>query len=482
MFLAVSGAAGTTAAFTGFLSAREMREGAVVLPPREKEPARVAVVFLYPPAEVVLAGQNEDSWRVHQWFTWPGNQFEPERQEERFSAKIREIAERLGVVAEFAPQALYQEAAVAQYIEAVKASAPDAVLVVNFWNTFAPWSYRIATEAAPAAIVYQPVGSNHQLPSEALRTTPGLFYIHSIENWAEIERGLRAVRAKKMLSQSRLLRVTGRVTEMVQDVEPDLGTDMVTVPAQVFNDIFDAVPADDALVREAMQWKSTAAEVRDVSDEYCVEAFRAHRAVGEIMARYGADAITIECLFLKHRKPCISFGLNNGDLIPCGCENQLDGTLTQMLGRWLWDRAGFMHNPEFDTSENRYFGAHCTCAAKLHGPEGPSRPFLVRPFFHQMPKTAALDVQWPENEPVILTKYYSGQKKLCCWTGRSLGSPTCPPAGGCATRVLVEIDRVQDVCDIYPGIHPILFCGTPGDARSLKVFARLYRLELLGNV
>jgi hypothetical protein len=28
---------------------------------------------------------------------------------------------------------------------------------------------------------------------------------------------------------------------------------------------------------------------------------RSHRAVGQIMARYGADAITIQCLMLEHR-------------------------------------------------------------------------------------------------------------------------------------------------------------------------------------
>ena len=72
---------------------------------------------------------------------------------------------------------------------------------------------------------------------------------------------------------------------------------------------------------------------------------------------------------LKHRKPCLSFSINNGELLPSGCENHLDATLTLMLGRWLLDRAGFQHNPEFDTSENRYFGAHCTCALKLHGPQ-----------------------------------------------------------------------------------------------------------------
>src|SRR6056297_2517265 len=78
------------------------------------------------------------------------------------------------------------------------------------------------------------------------------------------------------------------------------------------------------------------------------------------------------------RKPCISFALNNGNMIPCGCENHLEGTLTMMLGRWLLERPGFMHNPEFDTSQNLYFASHCTCAEKLHGPQAEPQPFDVR--------------------------------------------------------------------------------------------------------
>ena len=57
-----------------------------------------------------------------------------------------------------------------------------------------------------------------------------------------------------------------------------------------------------------------------------------------------------------------------------------------------------------------------------------------------------------------------------------------PPTGGCATRVLTTIDGVQDVCDIYAGPHPILFCADEGDARRFKAFARMYRLKLEGNV
>lgn len=392
------------------------------------------------------------------------------------------MGQSLGIDLEFAPRAIYQQAKVEAFIAQAKQTAPDAVLIVNFWNTLSKAAYQMATESAPTAIVYHSVGSNHQLPPESLRKAEGLYYIHSIENFDEIERGLRAVRAKKMLAQSRLLRVSGKVTAVVESREPMLDVEIVSVPADELNAMFDAITPDEALRHEALEFKNQATRVTDVTDEYFVEALRAHRAVRQIIDRYGADAITIECLMLKHRKPCISFALNNGELFPCGCENHLDPTLTLMLGRWLLDRAGFQHNPEFDTSENRYFGAHCTCALKLHGPQGPSQGFAVRPFFHQLPKTPALDVQWTPGEPILVAKYLPGKDTLTCWTGKVIGSPESPPTGGCATRVLMEIDGVADVCDIYAGPHPVLYCGDRGEARRFKAFARMYRLNLEGNV
>ncbi len=46
---------------------------ALPLTKRDKQAARVLVAFLYPPADVVNQGKNEDVWQKHNWFTWPGN-------------------------------------------------------------------------------------------------------------------------------------------------------------------------------------------------------------------------------------------------------------------------------------------------------------------------------------------------------------------------------------------------------------------------
>ena len=58
-------------------------------------PARVRVAFFYPPAQVVLDGKCEDSWAPQQWFTWPGNQFEPEEQQAWFLEQVRQMSRGL---------------------------------------------------------------------------------------------------------------------------------------------------------------------------------------------------------------------------------------------------------------------------------------------------------------------------------------------------------------------------------------------------
>jgi len=145
-FLAAAGVVGAA----GYLAAARGDEAAetltLPLPKKEKQPAKLWVAFLYPPAEVVNAGQNEDTWAKHHWFTWPGNQFDPEAQERKFTGKITEIAAKLGMDVRFMSPAIYQEAKVNEFIERAKAAELDAVLIVNFWNSFSKWSHRMATE------------------------------------------------------------------------------------------------------------------------------------------------------------------------------------------------------------------------------------------------------------------------------------------------------------------------------------------------
>jgi len=437
-----------------------------------KAPATVKAVFLYPLPEDCDQGKAEASWQEHHWHPYPGNQFRHAEQQEKFTRKIGEMAERIGVRIDFAPKALKADAEVNAYIAQTKPARPDATLILCLSSASTEKAHRIVQQVGAPGIVYLPTGANHHLPPERLTKAKGLHFIHSIENWDEIERSLRAVHAKKMLSQSRVVRV-GDYGGVTTSVYGRLGTEIVAIPAGEYNSLFDSIRPDEEMKRAAMRFKSEAVEVTDVADHAFVDAFRAYKAVNTLLERYDADGITILCLMLQHRKPCVGFSINNGNLTAtCGCEDDLTATMTLLLNRYLFGRPGFQHNSEYDEIRNHSFATHCTCATKLNGPSAPAQPYKIRPFFHHLPKTPALDVQWTPKTPVILSKMLS-EREIRYWCGRVIESPTCPPTGGCATRVLVDFD-VNDITGVYVGSHPILSVGSRDDARCYGIFSKLF--------
>jgi TAT (twin-arginine translocation) pathway signal sequence len=89
-------------------------------------------------------------------------------------------------------------------------------------------------------ILYHPVGASHQLPPAKFRTAKRVQYIHAIEHWDALERGLRSVHTKVRMRQSRLLRVSGRLKQEADDHEAFFDMPIHGVPAGHFNDLFDS--------------------------------------------------------------------------------------------------------------------------------------------------------------------------------------------------------------------------------------------------
>ena len=439
---------------------------------REKMPAVVKAVFLYPLPKDCDQGTAEAAWQEHHWHPYPGNQYGHADQQKEFTDKVREMGKRIGMQIDFAPKVLTTDVEVERYIAKTNPTPPDAMLIFCLSGASTKKAHSISQQVDAPAIVYLPTGAYHHLPPAELTGTKGLHFIHSIENWEEIDRSLRAVHAKKMLAQSRVLRV-GKYGEIKKATYGPVGTEVISIPAEDYNRLFDSIKPDEALKAAAMQFKAEAMEVMDVTDQYFIEAFCAHKAVGTLLKRHDADGITIDCLMLQHRKPCVSFSINNGNLTAtCGCENDIMATMTMLLNRHLFGRAGFEHNSEYDEVRNHYFATHCTCATNLNGPTEPAQKYKVRPFFHHLPKTPALDVQWTPDTPVILSKMYS-ESDIRYYTGKVIGSPTCPPTGGCATRVLVDFN-VDDITTVYMESHPILSVGKPDDARCYGIFSKMF--------
>jgi hypothetical protein len=149
----------------------------------------------------------------------------------------------------------------------------------------------------------------------------------------------------------------------------------------------------------------------------------------------------------------------------------------QMLGQQLTGRGGFQHNPAFDTENNRYYASHCTCTTKLHGPDAPPIPYMLRRFMHTNEGSCAIQVFWKEGDPVTMLHYYSGKEpQLDVYAGRVFKSYPAPPAAGCTTNVAIELTDRTDA-GMVKGHHNILYCGD--FARKFRLFANLYKIKLV---
>jgi hypothetical protein len=149
-----------------------------------------------------------------------------------------------------------------------------------------------------------------------------------------------------------------------------------------------------------------------------------------------------------------------------------------MLGKLLVGRPGFIHNICYETEGNSFYASHCTCATKLHGPDGPDAPYLLRRFAHSNEGSCAIQVFWSAGDPITMVQYYPGKEPaLDVYAGRVVKSHAMPPTAGCTTNVEVRITDLPDNCQVGGGDwHNVLFCGD--FARKFRLFAQLLKIKL----
>ena len=431
--------------------------------------ARVRAVFLYPPSKNFADDPNG-------WWSWPGTEFDAEGRQKQYAAELEKMAERLGVSIVVDNKSIANLADAKAVSEAVKTERPDGLLVIMFYNRSlreADLLLKAAEASGIPVVFYIALGAKHGPVTQYRR--PGVYLIQSLDNFEAIEYGLRMVNARKLLAQSRLLSITN-VKEISQDKEPFLGINVRVVPFANYAKIFKTVKLDNDAGKLIQSMTSRAKETR-VTQEALVNAVKAHLALRQMISDHDAHGVTMNCLRAGMLKPCMSFALLNGQLFPAACENDKNAAYSLFLGEALTGRAGFQHNPAFETERNHYFGSHCTCSPRLHGPDGPDSPYILRKFFHSNEGSCAIQTFWKPDEPVTMIHYYSGQPaSLDVYAGKVYKSHHAPPVGGCATNVEIEITDRKDALAVK-GHHNVLFCGD--FARQFRLFANLYKMKLV---
>ena len=431
--------------------------------------ANVRAVFVYPPSKAFAENPNG-------WWSWPGTEFDAEGRQVQYAAELKKIQKRLGMTISVDDKPVAAMGDARRVAGEIAKDKPDGLLIVMFYNRSLN-EVGLLLKAAEAAgiptVFYIALGVKHGPVTRYRRQ--GLYFIQSLDNFEAIEYGMRMINTKKLLAQSRLLSITN-VKKVTERTEAFLGINVRTVPFATYGEIFRKIKIDGQAEKLIKSFTGNAKAVR-VTREAIENAARAHLALQKIILEHQAHGVAMTCLRAGMLKPCVSFATLNGQLFPAACENDISAAYSLFLGEALTGRGGFQHNPAFETERNHYYGSHCTCTPRLHGPDSPVSRHILRKFFHSNEGSCAVQTFWKPDEPVTMIHYYTGKPAgLDIYSGKVHKSHNMPPAGGCTTNVEIELADGKDACSVK-GHHNILFCGDY--ARKFRLFANLYKMKLV---
>ncbi len=437
---------------------------------RQKRPAIVRGAFLYPPTE---------SLRKAGYYSWPGSTFDAEGRQKQYMDRINRIEQKLRMRISMDKQPLDEAASVTRFINEVKQSKPDGLLLIPFKKSHWVHVTRIIEEVGIPTVVLATLGILLVGHINQFHEKSGVYLINSLDNLDAVEEGMKMIQTAHRMKESRIVNIGGSGTK--ETTVPHLGTQIWTIPHTKFYEEFKRTRATDAVKELANAYLKNARQVIQPTKADILDAAKAYFVLKRIIETEQADAVMMDCLPglrkpHKHCPPCMGFMTLRDEGIAAGCQADLNATLTLMLVQQLFERPGFQQNASMETEKNHYFGAHCTCASKLSGTTGPSEPYIL--MSHAEAGWGCVPrVLWPVGQEVTMSQYLSGEKPgMYIYSGRVLDCPDISRTGGCRTNIEMTINEVDDVCDVK-GMHQVIFYGNY--ARELRIFCQLCGIKVL---
>ena len=436
----------------------------------KKGSATIRAAFLYPPTE---------SLKKEGYYSWPGSGFDAEGHHRDYAGRIGAMAKDLGIRLMLDEQALAGPAAANRFIQEVKQQKPDGLLLIAFKKSEWESVKRIIAETGVPTVAVATIGVLLMPHIQELRGKPGVLVISSLDNFDAIRDGMTVIRVRQWLRDAVILSIAD--DQPAELAVPVLGTRIRGLPMKKYLEVYKSTPADGEVKEVAKAYLGDAKERREPSPDDVLEAARAHVALKRLIGEERADARMMKCLDGIAKRvippPCMSF-MNLRDAgIVAGCQNDLDATLTMMIGQQLLGKPGFQHNPACDTTKNLYYGSHCTSPRKLEGPAGPARDYILRSHAESGIGVAP-QVLWPEGMDVTIAEYVVGDKpEMLIYTGKTVSNYDTPPAGGCRTSLCATLNEIP-ACDLKPEhmLHLTMWAGN--HAALLRAFCQMFGITV----
>ncbi len=208
-------------------------------------------------------------------------------------------------------------------------------------------------------------------------------------------------------------------------------------------EINDAYQKADRLQAEkwAKYWVENAEKVVEPSQEEIKKSGAMYVALLDLLSRYRAQAIAIDCLSLFYggklpAYPCLGFFQLNNDGLVGACEGDLPSTMMMLLATYLLGRPGYISDPVIDTSKNQIIYAHCVAPNRVFGPKGPSNPYRIRNHSEDR-KGAAIESLMPVGEMTSSFEFNCERKELVFHQATSAGNVEEDKA--CRTKLAAEV-------------------------------------------
>ncbi|MBL7092834.1 hypothetical protein ISS22_02555 [candidate division KSB1 bacterium] len=344
-----------------------------------------------------------------------------------------------------------------------KDSEVDAYIVYLVGCLWGDMSEIIATSGKPTIYVDNLyAGSGEFLTSFArAKRAGGKVIAVSSSQFSDVVQAVRCVDSLKKLQNSTILVVGGNPDKKIK---PVYGTQVRKVDFSEINKAYKK--ADPNKIEKcADRWIKEAEKVIEPPRSEIEKAAGMYLAMFDIMQKYNARAITVNCLGgiysgkMVDAYPCMGFMQLNNDGYVGACEADQRSTITMLLMTYLAGQSGFISDPVIDTAKNQIIYAHCVAPTKAYGPDGPSNPYHIRDHSEDR-RGASIRSLLPLGVMTTTLLFDHNKKQVIFHQGKSVENVDEDKA--CRTKLAVEVKgdvyKLLNYWDQW-GWHRVTFFG-----------------------
>ncbi|ABW01077.1 hypothetical protein [Caldivirga maquilingensis] len=271
------------------------------------------------------------------------------------------------------------------------------------------------------------------------------------------------------------------VSRAVAELQRRFGLTFIFMDLKEFIDkyynVVDSRDAEDW----AERWIKTASQFLDPSRIDVVKAARLYLAMKAALRDTGANVMAFDCIMnvntgLIDAWPCLGYMQFWYEDITPVCEADVYSIIPLLIGKYLFNRPGFVNDPGVDVVNGRFIYWHCYAPTNPHGLSRPEVPYIITDA-HGGSKHASIHVKLPINEPVTVMGFNPITGVLSIHVAKAVDNIYWKQL--CATKLVASGDasKVAEKWVVDNGYHRVLIYG---DFRSeVKEFAKLLGVKVI---